>query len=677
MIYKISEKSNQGGVIELLMQPMQSSGPWLNVQVDQRNPSNRVVRLKTVDEKSYIVLTPFFNSHPELNAFAVESELSQFISSQNYGIALIDRKVVLMADHVFKKPTLPQRTLPAPTPKHMQGSAPKKEMIPGGAQFRKEITDKRESEDAGLMAYGSAKRARVVEMFEQMGHHFQVPIQPNAKVVPKLAEKSRLLNGSVAAQMPKEARPVSPELFKLKVDSGFSLPPIEEERSEELDFAIALSLSGAEPKDEPKFVVNEPLVQALRPAFKPSFAPLFVEKPVLEVNKEDDDLSLALALSLQDEDRQKHRPSPSPAPSPYPSPSPAPSPYPAPSFKKVSFAPSLSPAPSPYPSMPKIPAYNPEYAGLGASQNALSPRLKQSRIDVDAAYAAELARKLDEEERKFASDQRNQDAYMATLLKKDDSEQPFAIQKRLQREEQDRLLALALEAEENIYADKDSEIWRAAMIEEDERSRRLEKEDDVAIVPFLPASQTLSRANLCEAYGIDIVLLNQFENLQLPALGADVYFVLNGFVKNSRFLVDALFEGNNDIMEVYKNSVENTVLLNLLALLAGDPDNKPNTPYNKAVQFVFGPYAKKDKEVDKTGGVSLRDMLVRIYVLLCKNSEIEGKAIQETRAFKFLKEQMNDQSSRSFGGAIARMFCAYWAGVRYYYDNRVGSEKKS
>ncbi len=672
MIYKISEKSNQDGVIELLMQPMQSSGPWLNVQIDQRNPTNRVVRLKTVDEKSYIVMTPFFNSHREVNSVAVESELSQFIASQDYGIALLDRKVVRLGESAFKKPAVPERKLPVVMPKHMQGSAPKKEMVPGGAQFRKEITDKRESEDAGLMAYGSAKRAKVTEMFEQLVQRNPTPTRPSqTKSVPKLATKSRLLQDQVAFKEPKAARPLSPQLMMPKVDDGFPLSPIEEERSEELDFAIALSLSGAEPKNEPKFVVNEPLVQVLRPAFNPSFAPLFVEGTEFEVSKEDDDLSLAIALSLQDEDRQKHRPSPSPAPSPYPSPSPAPS------FKRVSFAPSPSPAPSPYPSMVKIPPYNPEFSSRDLPRDAFSPRLKQSRIDVDAAYAAELARKLDEEERKFMNDQERQDAYMAKLLKKGDSEQPFAIQKRLQREEQDRLLALALEAEENRYADKDSEIWRAAMIEEDERSTRLEKEDDVAIVPFLSASQTPSRANLCEAYGFDINLLNQFENIVLPSLDTDAHFANKTFVRNNRFLVNMLFESNNDIMEAYQNSVENTVLLNLLALLAGDPDNKPNTPYNKAVQFVFGPYAKKDVERDETGGVSLRDMLVRIYILLCKNAEIEHKVIQDTRAFKFLKEQMTDQASTCFEGAIGRMFCAYWAGVRYYYDNLVGSLKKS
>lgn len=648
MTYKISEKSNQNDVIELLLQPTQPQSPWLNVQIDQRNPTNRVVKVKTVDEKFYIVITPFFNSHREVNAEAVETALSQFVASQNYGIALIDRKVVLLDDHVFKKPALPERKLPVAMPKHMMGSALKKVHFAGGDHFQKDDKDKRESEDAGLMAYGSEKRERVVKMFEQMGRNFHVPTQPKAKAVPNLVAKSPLLNSKEV----KAPRSVSPELLKPKVGSGFTLPSIEEESSEDLDFAIALSLSGAGPKEEPKLVVNEPLVPALRPALKPGFTPL-LEEPKFDASREDDDLSLAIALSLQEE-KPKGRPSPSPAPSPYPSP---------------------SPAPSPYPSMPKIPAYNPEFSILNPSQSVISR--KQSQIHVDAAYAAELARKLDEEERKFASDQRNQDAFMAKLLKEADSEQAFSKQKRLQREEQDRRLAMELYAEENRYADKDLEIWRSAMIEEEKRERRFEEEDDFAVDPFLPASQTQSRENLCKIYGFEIDLLNQFENIVLPPLDTDAHVANKTFVRNSRFLVNMLFEGHNDIMEAYQNSVENTVLLNLLALLAGDPDNKSNTPYNKAVQFVFGPYAKKDKEVDETGGVSLRDMLVRIYVLLCKNADIEHKVIQDTRAFKFLKEQMTDQASTCFEGAIARMFCAYWSGVRYFYDNLVGSQKKS
>lgn len=669
MIYKILEKSNQGGVIELLMQPMQSSGPWLNVQVDQRNPTNRVVKLKTVDEKSYIVLTPFFNSHREVNAAAVETELAQFIETQNYGIALINRKVVHLEEPVFKKPALPQRDLSVAMPKHIPGSAPKKEMVPGGENFHKDVKDKRESEDAGLMAYGSAKRAKVTQMFEEFTKCNPTPTRPQTKSVPKLATQSRLLNN--------KERPVSPELLKLKVDSGFTLPPIEEEGSEELDCAIALSLSGAEPT---KFVVNEPLVQALRSAFKPSFSPLLVKEPEFEVNKEDDDLSLAIALSLQDEDRKKHRPSLSPAPSPNPSPSPAPSPYPAPSFRKVSFAPSPSPSPSPYPKMPKIPPFNPESSVLDLPREVFSPRLKQSRIDIDAAYAADLARRLEEEERKFASDQRNQDAYMAKLRTEDDSEQPFSKQKRLQREEQDRVFAMQLEAEEKQKVQKATDLWEAAMAEEEFRLARL-RDFDEPDMPFFeeadirPGSD-YNREQLCEAFGIDVNLLNQLEAIKLPPLDIDAHVANKTFVRNSRFIVNALFENNNDIMAIYENSVDRAVLLELLALLAQQPDNKTNSPYNKAVQFVFGPYATKDIESTETGGVSLKDMLVRIYILLMKNAEIERKAIHETRAFKFLKEQMTDKASTSFEGAIARMFCAYWSGVRYYYDNLVGSQKK-
>lgn len=632
MSYKISEKSNQNGVIELLLQPIQSHSPWLNVQIDQRNPTNRVVRVKTVDEKSYIVLTPFLNSHKEVNAAVVEAELTQFIASQNYGIALRDRKIIFLGTQEFKVPAVPQRKQFFSTPKHMMGVTFKKTDVPGGDVFKKEMSDKRESEDAGLMAYGSAKRAKVVQMFEDMAI---VPTQPGTKMIPKLAAKSRLLQQPVVAE-PQVARPVSPVLQKVVSFTDFQdVLPIIEEDDGDLSLAIAMSLKSSS--------VEMPPVPVLKKS--PEVRP----EPVQGV---DEDLDFAIALSLQgtmgkaEVPSRKRCASPSPAPSPYPAPSPA-------------------PAPSPYPA-------------------PFGKRMPQSlsRIDSDAALAARLAKEMEEEDRKLTKSQEEQDAYMMKLLGGFTQEDQFAKQKRLQREEQDRRFAAQLEAEERQRLQGDQELLNRKAIEALQAQDALEAGDlpmpifaeDYPVESFEP--QDHGREGLCQIHNVDVDLLNQFEDLALPALDTDAHVANKNFVRNSRFLVDALFELNNDIMDLYSASTKVASVTALLTWLMDQPEYAPNTPYNRAVQNVFGPYATKDKEADETGGVSLQDMIMRIYVLLIKNADIERKAIYETRAFKFLKEQMTDQASTCFEGAIARMFCAYWAGLRYFYDNLVGSRKK-
>lgn len=600
MSYKISETSNKDNLIELLLVPLQARSHWLNVQIDQRNPKNLVVKVKTADEKSYILLAPFLNSHKDVPSETVERDLAQFIAGQNYGIALVDRRVIRLDGQAPQMPLQLQKKVPVIVPKHMMEQSPKKAQVPGGKELKKEIIQNREAEDAGLMAFGSEKRAEVLKMLQGKGVGYDV-VQPQPKVraVPKLAAQSRLLNN--AAPNPNPNPNPAPSPLPAPMRSPLVEPvlePIDHEHDEDLDFAIALSLQDqAEPIIEPKRYPSPPV-----------------------------------------------------------------------------FLPRSSVAPSPNPVMPNIPPFNPELA------RSISPDLNKLRLELDAAYAASLAEELEQEEVERRTSRRNRQEIDMLLAVQIEAEETAKLDKQTTRREhleKDMLLAAQIEAEEKLRLKEEHERLSQEMIERlrSEEAAFSQNPDFQAPEAAVEKEQIDPRQIACEAFGISLSQLEKFERIDLPALDTDAHVANKNFVRNARQIVNGLFEASHELKTFY-DFASKAELIDRVRLHLSSQIEYKNDTYKKAIGNVFGPYARLDKEEKETGGVSLKDMLVRIYILLEKNAELEAKEMTQSRAFLFLKQQMTDQANTCFEGGISRMFAAYWGCLWYYYDNLIGLKPK-
>lgn len=183
------------------------------------------------------------------------------------------------------------------------------------------------------------------------------------------------------------------------------------------------------------------------------------------------------------------------------------------------------------------------------------------------------------------------------------------------------------------------------------------------------ADDTLHMKTLCESLNLSYDTLHAFKEKHAANWQADAHHFNQTIVRPIKDSALAAFHMSILVKEKWEefNQDRTSKLNQLKDLFMKHPYYTHNPRYKTGVDNCFGPYLTQNMEVPETGGVSLQDTLLRLYVLLTLIEEEQNIFLPETNSFAHSVAQIDDQATTCFQGAIGRVFTAYWFALREYY----------
>lgn len=183
------------------------------------------------------------------------------------------------------------------------------------------------------------------------------------------------------------------------------------------------------------------------------------------------------------------------------------------------------------------------------------------------------------------------------------------------------------------------------------------------------ADDTEHTKNLCESLSLSYDTFLSFKEKHATNWQADAHHFNQTVVRPIKDSALAAFNMSAPLKEKWDqfNQDRASKLNELKEFFTKHPYYAHNPRYKTGVDNCFGPYLIQNMEVAETGGVSLQDTLLRLYVLLTFIEEEQNTVFNETTSFAYSVAQIDDQATTCFQGAISRIFTAYWFALRDYY----------
>lgn len=200
----------------------------------------------------------------------------------------------------------------------------------------------------------------------------------------------------------------------------------------------------------------------------------------------------------------------------------------------------------------------------------------------------------------------------------------------------------------------------------------IQKKLDEALVAQITAEtsdDTEYTKNLCKSLNLSYDTFLSFKEKHATNWQADAHHFNQTVVRPIKDSALAAFNMSTPLKEKWDDfNLDRASKLNeLKELFTKHPYYANNPRYKTGVDNCFGSYLIQNMEVAETGGVSLQDTLLRLYVLLTFIEEEQNTVFNETTSFAHSVAQIDDQATTCFQGAISRIFTAYWFALRDYY----------
>lgn len=199
----------------------------------------------------------------------------------------------------------------------------------------------------------------------------------------------------------------------------------------------------------------------------------------------------------------------------------------------------------------------------------------------------------------------------------------------------------------------------------------MQEQLDEALIQQLAieADNTTHTKTLCESLNLSYETFCAFKEKHALNWEADAHHFNQTVVRPIKDVALAAFNMSAPLAEKWEDfNLDRTNKLNQLKeLFIKHPQYTKNPQYKTGVDNCFGPYLIQNMEVPETGGVSLQETLLRLYVLLTMIEIDQNIVINETNSFTHAVSQIDDQATTCFQGAISRVFTAYWFSLREYY----------
>lgn len=199
----------------------------------------------------------------------------------------------------------------------------------------------------------------------------------------------------------------------------------------------------------------------------------------------------------------------------------------------------------------------------------------------------------------------------------------------------------------------------------------LQEQLDEALMQQLAieTDDTLHNKTLCESLGLSYEILHAFKEKHATNWQADAHHFNQTVVRPIKDIALAAFTMSTPLKERWDDfNLDRANKLNQLKdFFAKHPYYTQKPQYKAGVDNCFGSYLVQNMELPETGGVSLQDTFLRLYVLLTFIRDEQNIVFHETNSFTYSVAQIDDQATTCFQGAISRVFTAYWFALRDYY----------